>query len=349
MGFLDNSGDIILDAVLTDLGRERLARGDGSFKITKFAVADDEIDYGKYNKNNPSGSAYYDLDILTTPVLEAFTNNIGSCKHKLMTIPRNNLLYLPVIKLVDNSNIVMGSSVFGTLGTAQSAFRDLSSGMYLVTVDQNTSTTTDGSSIQLLNKAGVITGDGNSNYQNKTFIVLDQGLDTGKIPNTFQLDSDLIENQFIIEMDDRLGKLATGPLTFNASTTQTVVQPNFVDDDRIASYYISKNNNGAFFDSNFGPATQGSTEVGNDSAILGPRGNRISFTVMASLELNTSESLFDRLGSTTALDGAAASVSDFAGTFKVIDSTVRVTGVTTGYRIDIPIRFVKKTSDSTPA
>ena len=60
MGFLDNSGDIILDAVLTDLGRERLARGDGSFKITKFAVADDEIDYGKYNKNNPSGSAYYD-------------------------------------------------------------------------------------------------------------------------------------------------------------------------------------------------------------------------------------------------------------------------------------------------
>ena len=46
MAFLDNSGDIILDAVLTDLGRERLARGDGSFKITKFAVADDEIDYG---------------------------------------------------------------------------------------------------------------------------------------------------------------------------------------------------------------------------------------------------------------------------------------------------------------
>ena len=51
MGFLDNSGDIILDAVLTDLGRERLARGDGSFKISKFALADDEINYGSYNKN----------------------------------------------------------------------------------------------------------------------------------------------------------------------------------------------------------------------------------------------------------------------------------------------------------
>ena len=75
MAFLDNSGDIILDAVLTDLGRERLARGDGSFKITKFALADDEINYGSYNKDHASGSAYYDLEVLQTPILEAFTNN----------------------------------------------------------------------------------------------------------------------------------------------------------------------------------------------------------------------------------------------------------------------------------
>ena len=57
MGFLDNSGDIILDAVLTDTGRKRLARGDGSFKVAKFAFADDEINYGLYDKNNASGSA----------------------------------------------------------------------------------------------------------------------------------------------------------------------------------------------------------------------------------------------------------------------------------------------------
>ena len=59
MAFLDNSGDIILDAVLTDTGRLRLAQGDGSFKITKFALGDDEINYGNYNKNHSSGSAYY--------------------------------------------------------------------------------------------------------------------------------------------------------------------------------------------------------------------------------------------------------------------------------------------------
>ena len=67
MGFLDNSGDIILDAVLTDTGRMRLAKGDGSFKIAKFALGDDEINYELYNANHASGSAYYDLEILQTP------------------------------------------------------------------------------------------------------------------------------------------------------------------------------------------------------------------------------------------------------------------------------------------
>ena len=64
MAFLDNSGDIILDEVLTDHGRKQLSRGDGSFQITKFALGDEEIDYSLYNKTHPSGSAYYDLEIL---------------------------------------------------------------------------------------------------------------------------------------------------------------------------------------------------------------------------------------------------------------------------------------------
>ena len=109
MAFLDNTGDIILDAVLTDTGRKRLAQGDGSFRIVKFALADDEIDYSLYRNNNsaagrhPSGSAYYDLNILQTPVLEAFTNNTSLMKSKLVTYSRNDLLYLPVVKLNDGS------------------------------------------------------------------------------------------------------------------------------------------------------------------------------------------------------------------------------------------------------
>ena len=86
MAFLDNSGDIILDAVLTDTGRARLAKGDGTFKIVKFALADDEIDYSLYQNSNhalgahASGSAYYDLNIQMSPILVAFTNNASWMK-----------------------------------------------------------------------------------------------------------------------------------------------------------------------------------------------------------------------------------------------------------------------------
>ena len=103
MAFLDNSGDIILDAVLTDTGRMRLAKGDGSFNISKFALGDDEINYALYRNANhtlgthPSGSAYFDLQILQTPILEAFTNNTSFLKSKLVTYTNNELLYLPVI------------------------------------------------------------------------------------------------------------------------------------------------------------------------------------------------------------------------------------------------------------
>ena len=111
MAFLDNSGDIILDAVLTDTGRKRLAQGDGSFNITKFAFGDDEIDYNSYNGQHSSGSAYYDLEILQTPVFEAFTNNTSMMKSKLISLTNNNLLYLPVLNL-NNKSIFRCNIIF---------------------------------------------------------------------------------------------------------------------------------------------------------------------------------------------------------------------------------------------
>ena len=46
MGWLDNStNNIILDAVLTDFGRQALAKNNGSFNIVKYSLGDDEINY----------------------------------------------------------------------------------------------------------------------------------------------------------------------------------------------------------------------------------------------------------------------------------------------------------------
>ena len=97
MAFQDNSGDIIFDVVLTDEGRRRLARGDGSFNIVKFALGDDEINYQLYDTQ--AATQNQDIEILQIPVFEAFTNNTSVMSSMLMSIPRNNLLYLPILKI----------------------------------------------------------------------------------------------------------------------------------------------------------------------------------------------------------------------------------------------------------
>ena len=87
MGYLNNS-IITVDAILTKKGRELLAKGDGSFKITQFALSDDEIDYTLYNPSHPSGSAFYGQAIENMPLLEAFPDETQIMKYKLVTLPR---------------------------------------------------------------------------------------------------------------------------------------------------------------------------------------------------------------------------------------------------------------------
>ena len=97
MGYLNNSV-ITVDAILTTKGRELLAKNDGSFRITQFALADDEIDYTLYNPSHPSGSAYYGEAIDGMPLLEAFPEANQIMKYKLATLPRGTAK-LPVLDI----------------------------------------------------------------------------------------------------------------------------------------------------------------------------------------------------------------------------------------------------------
>ena len=304
MAFLDNSGDIILDAVLTDTGRMRLAKGDGSFKIVKFALGDDEINYELYNRTHGSGSAYYDLEILQTPVLEAFTDNAASMKSKLVSIPRNNLLYLPVIKL----NELFASST-----------KKHTSGHFLVAVNQSSEThlATDGTDPL----DGVLYGESPDETDNR--IRIDQGLDTSEISPARTLDPLLTEMQYLVEMDSRFGHIVS---------TSRRASVSYIDDDSMASYYLSHGTDTEFV----AEITSTSADSGKQ-AIKGPRGTKIRFKVQASLELNTSDYFFDTLGTTESISGDTG-----AADYKTIKSNIRVTGVNTGYRIDVPIKYCKK-------
>jgi hypothetical protein len=97
MAYLNNTA-VTVDAILTKKGRELLARGDGSFRITQFALSDDEIDYTLYNPSQPSGSAFYGEAIENMPLLEAFPDETQIMKYKLVTLPRGTAR-MPVLDI----------------------------------------------------------------------------------------------------------------------------------------------------------------------------------------------------------------------------------------------------------
>tara|TARA_R100000951_G_C2650744_1_gene184273 strand:+ start:1170 stop:2093 length:924 start_codon:yes stop_codon:yes gene_type:complete len=307
MAFLDNSGDIILDAVLTDTGRMRLAKGDGSFKITQFALGDDEIDYGLYDANHTSGSAYYDLQVLQLPVLEAFTDNAAGLKSKLITVSNNNLLYLPVIQLNEIWN-----------GNQTARHGD---GVFMVAVDETT-------------EKKFLPGDhlvdyGENLNQSARYIRLDQGLDTTAFSPQMALPADLQETQYIVEIDTRFGQIYSWDSHERASIS-------FIDDDNIATYYLSLGANNRFVMENEVKLADSATQVCD-----GPRGTILQFKIKSSLELNDSTQLFTELG------GDNLTVTDIGGTstYYFLDTFVKIQGATTGYRADIPVRFIKLKSD----
>ena len=110
MGYLNNQV-VTVDAILTNKGRELLAKNDGSFRITQFALADDEIDYTLYNPTHPSGSSFYGEAIQNMPLLEAFPIETQIMKYKLATLPRGTAK-LPVLDLGYSAiSLVQGASL----------------------------------------------------------------------------------------------------------------------------------------------------------------------------------------------------------------------------------------------
>ena len=329
MAFLDNSGDIILDAVLTDTGRMRLAKGDGSFKIVKFALGDDEINYGLFNKNDERGSAYYDLAIMQSPILEAFTNNTSILKHKLMSFPRTNLLYLPVIKLNDinaSSSAVKldlsadGTSVDAVHTTANGTYSG--KGIFILPANASTDTAlkTDGELFATAGSPGILSTD--------RYIITAQGEDTSEKSFNQQTEDDLIESQYIVQLDSRLCSLT------NSNKSDNAISPSYIDDDLVASYYLTLDNNKEYVKQLDIP--QGDSQTTEQAVIAGPKGTELRFNLKTTEEIKTGTHFFETLGG-----GTDGDITIDGKNYYYIDTNIRVTGATTGYSIDIPVRVMK--------
>ena len=124
MGFLDHStNNIILDAVLTDMGRKLLAEAGGNFQISKFALADDEVDYRIIKEfGRTVGKEKIEKN---TPVLEANTTGYLGLKYRLRSLNNNSLSTLPLLKVTsgltsDIVSLARSNSTTTGLSTSQS-------------------------------------------------------------------------------------------------------------------------------------------------------------------------------------------------------------------------------------
>ena len=194
-----------------------------------------------------------------------------------------------------------------------SSTRNSSSGSFhLITVDENTR-----------NELGSTTTghvDGYEPQNSNSFIRFDQGLDTDQISYQSAIDPDLVETQYVIEMDNRLGKLC--------DSNGVQASHSFLDDDNIATYYLTLGANPEYFEN-----ISNSTQTG--SPLAGPRAHSLQFKVKATLELESSTFLFNQIGLTGTKPYTAGD------NYQCIDSIVRVIGATTGYTVELPIRYIK--------
>lgn len=141
MGYLNNT-EIIVDAILTKKGRQKLATGEG-LGITKFALGDDEIDYSLYEPAHPKGSAFYDSAIRAIPITEASPDETQSLRYKLVTLP-NGTQQVPRVSLSGLTNITVEfdstSAITITPGTSPTA--NIQAGYTAVLANESSGTLT---------------------------------------------------------------------------------------------------------------------------------------------------------------------------------------------------------------
>ena len=317
MSFLDNTGDIILDAVLTDVGRKKLAEGNGSFKIVNFSLGDDEINYVLYDTN--LSTARRDLEILQTPILEAQTDSSASTKYRLLTLENQNLLFLPVARL----NTKTGGGNFKGFPYASAAENGDDDNQFVVVANQETADSYIGANATGTKQFpdGFIDGtNGQTAKDNR--IVVDQGLDTTQQSYLNPVPASLEETSYAISVDNRVLTLI--------DIDGADLNYNYVDTNNIATYFVRGRNSG------FGDTPGGASAQPGDASIAGPRGRRFELGCRPSINVTTPTKLYTQIGNSTTGFGTKSLSIDY------IVTTVRMVGLNLGITQDIQIKVIRK-------
>ena len=105
MGILDND-TVIVDAILTKLGRQKLANGQ-PLGVTQYAFGDTGVDYTLYNSAHPSGSDSYGSAITSLPMLEAVPDDNVFLRFKLYGQGERNVQNFSFITITSGTSVTI--------------------------------------------------------------------------------------------------------------------------------------------------------------------------------------------------------------------------------------------------
>ena len=109
MGILDND-TVIVDAILTKLGRQKLANGQ-PLGVSQYAFGDTGVDYTLYNADHPSGSDSYGSAITSLPMLEAVPDDNVFLRFKLYGEGERNVQNFSFITVTSGTSVTIAKIV----------------------------------------------------------------------------------------------------------------------------------------------------------------------------------------------------------------------------------------------
>ena len=323
MAFQDSTYGIVLDAVLTDIGRKKMAQG--NFDITKFALGDDEIDYALYVTSS-GGSPEDDSKVMETPILEAFAGQNANINYGLQNYIRNDIMYYPQLKI--NSTV------------AESA-NSASDGFYYFAVNKLITEFGDAKYVLLNNKL------------DQTKLIVESGINNNEIePNDINKERFIInmgmydkyfvaycENRFFDRLlvsreDSKFENDVADNLYMNLEPLQDSIEVSLPTiSEFYSSYRIVAVNNDVI---NRNEATINDAH----SSIAGPRSTVFALNLKVKNELTS-----DAAGKTDFKYSKFGTIANavLGGTdlYDFIDTTIYIQGLSSDARMSIPIRVIR--------
>ena len=358
MAFLDTTGSTIrIDALLTDEGRKKIAKG--AFKVTKFSLGDDEIDYSMYNLAEV-GTEKADAAIFKTPLFEAFEGRTANIYSGLVSYGNKDLLWLPILKINDRAPTSAKQYTMPAGRVRPTSHESYVSGTFFyMAANEETAE-------KLINYFNSTVGEG-SKYVLKdsemvgTKILIESGIDTG-LPGAgpkwqgsrsnqviHLIENGLVDNYYYVTTDPRFVRslfsvnkesyfatrpagepdVKLGPLV---RTKYTTLAPPISDRQNFIAKGIL---NQVYYQ---GTRTEHPCE--NISVFSGPRGSVVAFNFELEPELTTT-SLGQRNYKYTTYGQIEQYITNTTDKYDIIDMPVTVEGVNSARSINIHVRLVR--------